>query len=316
MATNHHTIVTCAVTGSADTVGKNPAVPVTPAEIAASAIDAGRAGAAAVHIHVRDPDTGKASMDLALYRQVVERIRASGTDLLINLTTGPGQRFKPSPDDPRIAGPGTTLTWPKERVRHVVELHPELCSLDVATMNMGSAFGEVVMMNLPSQLVTMADAIREAGTKPELEVFDSGHAMLANYLIEQGHIERPPFFQLCLGIQWGAPATASAIRFLTELLPSDAQWAAFGVGRQQFPTVAESVRLGGHVRVGLEDNLYVEKGVLAPSNAALVEKAVEIVEQEGGTVATPAEARTILSVETPRRVPNGLGDTPLAPRPA
>ncbi len=301
MTPNHHTIITCPVTGSADTVQKNPAVPVTPAEIAASAIDAAKAGAAAVHIHVRDPDTGAPSMDLELYRDVVERIRASSTDVVINLTTGPGHRFKPSPENPRMPGPGTTVTWPMERVRHVVELQPELCSLDVATMNMGSAFGEVVMMNLPSQLMAMADAIREAGTKPELEVFDSGHALLANYLIEQGHVERPPFFQLCLGVQWGAPATASAIRFLTELLPSDAYWAAFGVGREQFPMVAEAVRLGGHVRVGLEDNLYVEKGVLAPSNAALVEKAVKIVEQEGGTVATAAEARTILGVESHRR---------------
>ncbi len=289
-------ILTCAVTGSPPTAKKNPAVPVTPAEIARSAIEAAKAGAAIAHIHVRDPATGLASMELDLYREVVDRIRSDATDVVLNLTTGPGQRYAPSEADPRVPGPGTNLTHPERRVQHVVELRPELCSLDVATMASGDAFGSTVMMNTVQHLKIMAAAIRDAGVKPELEVFDSGHIRLANWLIDQGYIRRPPFFQLCLGIEWGAPDTPEAIGFLRGLLPPDASWAAFGIGPRQFPMVAHAAAAGGHVRVGLEDNLYLERGVLAPSNAALVDRAVRLVESLGRTLATPAEARQILGV--------------------
>src|SRR5262245_49404360 len=202
------TILTCAVTGSPPTPKKSPAVPVTPAEIADSAIEAARAGAAIVHIHVRDPETGLASMRLDLYREVVERIRSSPVDVILNLTTGPGQRFAPGDDDPRVPGPGTNLTAPLLRVRHVVELKPELCSLDVATMASGDAVGSTVMMNTVKHLQIMATEIRDAGVKPELEVFDTGHVRLATHLITTGFIQRPAFFQFCLGIEWGAPDSA------------------------------------------------------------------------------------------------------------
>jgi len=285
-------MIACAVTGSADTPGRNPAVPVTPAQIAASAIDAAKAGAAIVHIHVRDPQTTKPSMDGALYREVVERIRASGTDVLINLTTGPGARFIPGADNPLQPAPGSTLSLPAERVRHVVELKPEICSLDMGSMNMGGQ----VFVNTPPHLEAMAVAIRDAGVTPELEVFEAGHLMLAKRMIETGHIKPPGLFQICLGISWGQPATPEAVVYMRSLLPPGCVWFAFGISLHQFPLAAQTVLLGGHVRVGLEDNLYLEKGRLAPSNAALVEKAGKIIEILGDQVATPAEARQILKL--------------------
>jgi uncharacterized protein (DUF849 family) len=285
-------MISCAVTGSADTPARNPAVPVTPTQIAASAVEAAKAGAAIVHIHVRDPNTGKPSMDRGLYREVVERIRSSGTDVLINLTTGPGARFVPGEADPLTPGPGTTLTRPEERVRHVLELRPELCSLDMGSFNMG----ERVFVNTPAHLQKMATAIRNAGVMPELEVFDTGHLLLAKKFIEQGYVRPPGLFQICLGISWSQPATPEAMIYMRNLLPPDCVWFAFGISLHQFPMVAQTVLLGGHPRVGLEDNIYLEKGVLAPSNAALVEKAARIVETLGDHVATPAEARKILGL--------------------
>ena len=285
-------MIACAVTGSADTPGRNPAVPVTPAQIAASAIDAAKAGAAIVHIHVRDPQTTRPSMDPALYREVVECIRASGTDVLINLTTGPGARFIPGLDDPLKPGPGSTLSLPAERVRHVVELAPEICSLDMGSMNMGGQ----VFINTPAHLEAMAVAIRDAGVTPELEVFEAGHLMLAKRLIETGHVKPPGLFQICLGISWGQPATSEAVAYMRGLLPPDCVWFAFGISLYQFPMAAQTVLLGGHVRVGLEDNLYLEKGKLTPSNAALVEKAAKIIEILGDQVATPAQARQMLGL--------------------
>jgi uncharacterized protein (DUF849 family) len=283
-------MIACAVTGSADTPGKNPAVPVTPAQIAQSAIDAAKAGAAIVHIHVRDPQTTKPSMDVAHYREVVQRIRDSGTDVLINLTTGPGARFAPGADDPMKAGPATNLKPAAERVKHVVELRPEICSLDMGSMNMGG----YVFVNTPSILEFMAAAIRDAGIVPELEVFETGHLLLAKRMIETGHIKAPGMFQICLGISWGQPATTEAMTYMRNLLPKDSPWFAFGISLHQFPMVAQSVLLGGHVRVGLEDNIYLGKGQLAPSNAALVEKAARIIEILGDHVATPADARKML----------------------
>jgi 3-dehydrocarnitine:acetyl-CoA trimethylamine transferase len=285
-------IISCAVTGSADSPGKNPAVPVTPEQIAKSSIDAAKAGAAVVHIHVRNPQTTKPSMDGALYREVVERIRASGTDVLINLTTGPGARFEHDPEDPTKASPASTLRGPEDRVRHVVELRPDICSLDMGSLNMGSR----VFINTPAHLQTMAVAIRDVGVLPELEVFETGHLLLAKRMIETGHIKPPGMFQLCLGISWGQPATPEAMTYMRNLLPPGSPWFAFGISLYQFPMVAQAVLLGGHVRVGLEDNLYLEKGKLAPSNAALVEKAAHIIEVLGDQVASPAEAREILGL--------------------
>ncbi len=297
--TTRKTILTCAVTGSPPTVKKNPAVPVTPAQIATACIDAAKAGAAITHVHVRDPETGLASMRLDLYREVVDRIRSASVDVIINLTTGPGQRFAPGDDDPRTPGPGTNLTAPAIRVQHVVELKPEICSLDVATMASGDAFGSTVMMNTVKHLQIMAAAIRDAGVKPELEVFDTGHVRLACHLIKTGYVKSPPFFQFCLGIEWGAPDTPEALGFLRGLIPPDAQWAAFGIGPRQFPLVAMAAAAGGHIRVGLEDNLYLDRGVLAPSNTVLVERAAAIVQSLGGSLATPAEAREILGLAEP-----------------
>ena len=285
-------IISCAVTGSADTPGRNPAVPVTPAQIATSAIDAAKAGAAIVHIHVRDPKSTKPSMDTAHYREVVERIRGSGTDVLINLTTGPGARFTHDERDPSKPSAESVLKSPEERVRHVVELKPDICSLDMGSLNMGDR----VFINTPKHLQAMAVAIKDAGVMPELEVFETGHLLLAKRFIENGYVKPPGMFQICLGISWGQPATTEAMTYMRNLLPPDAPWFAFGISLHQFPMVAQTVLLGGHPRVGLEDNIYLEKGKLAPSNAALVEKAANIIQTLGDQVATPAEARQILGL--------------------
>jgi uncharacterized protein (DUF849 family) len=290
-------MISCAVTGSADTPARNPAVPVTPQQIAQSAIDAAKAGAAIVHIHVRDPQTTRPSMELAHYREVVDRIRQSGCEALINLTTGPGARFVPSEDDPQKPGAGTTLRPSAERVRHIIELKPEICSLDMGSLNMGSQ----VFVNTPAQLEIMATAIRDAGVLPELEAFEAGHLVLAKRMIESGHIKPPGMFQICLGVSWAQPATSEAMAYMRSLLPPDAPWFAFGISLHQFPMAAQAVLLGGHPRVGLEDNLYLEKGKLAPSNAALVEKAGRIIEILGDTVATPADAREILGLKPAAR---------------
>jgi uncharacterized protein (DUF849 family) len=289
------TIITCAVTGNITKPEQHPDLPITPRQIADAAIDAAKAGAAIAHIHVRDPATAAPSMELAHYREVVERIRASDTDLIINLTTGPGGRFVPSDDDPKVAAPGSTLVRPERRVEHVVALQPEICSLDLNTMWFGSA----VVINTPRNAAIMAAAIRKAGVTPELEVFDSGDIQLAHQLLADGVLARPALFQVVLGIRNGFPATPETLLYARSLLPADAMWAAMGIGRMEFPIVAQACLLGGHVRVGLEDNLYLDKGVLAPSNAALVERAVSIVEILGRSVATPAEARTMLGLRTP-----------------
>lgn len=285
------TIVSCAVTGNITTRQQTPHLPVTPEEIANSCIEAARAGAAIIHIHVRHPD-GRPSMELAHYREVVERLRAADEDMVINLTTGPGQRFVPSEADPSVAAPGTTLMRPEPRVAHVQALRPELCSLDLNTMYSGSS----VVINTPANLAIMAQLIAEAGVKPELEVFDSGDIQLGNHFIEQGRLEASTLFQIVLGVRYGAIATPETLMYMKSLLPPAAPWSAFGVGRWEFPMLAQSWLLGGHVRVGLEDNIYLEKGVLAESNAALVAKAVRIVRDLGGRIATPAEARDILGL--------------------
>lgn len=286
------TMIACALTGAADITRKNPAVPVTPEQIARSGIEAAKAGAAIVHIHVRDPATAKPSMALDLYREAVERIRASGIDVLINLTTGAGARFVPDRANPKIGDPTSTLAPPQDRVRHVIALKPDICSLDLGSMNMGP----FVFINTVPHVEEMAAAIRDAGVLPELEVFDPSHIMLAQQLIGSGHVRPSPLVQVCLGVTGGAPATSETMIYMRNLLPEGATWFSFGVGRHQFPMVAQAVLLGGHVRVGLEDNLYLAHGELAPSNAALVEKAVGIINALGGDIASAAEARAMLNL--------------------
>jgi uncharacterized protein (DUF849 family) len=293
-AMSRKVVVTCALTGGFETVDRNPAVPVSPEQIARSALDAAGAGAAAVHIHVRDPETAKPSMALELYQETVERIRAEDKAVLINLTSGPGGRFIPTPEEPLKPAPGTTLTTPDVRMRHIEKLRPEICSLDVGTMN----FGPHVFINTPGHLADMAKRAKAARVKPEIEVFDMGHLELGKKLIGDGLIDAPPLFQLCLGISFGAPATPESMLAMRNNLPPGAIWSAFGISRMQFPMVAQAVLLGGHVRVGLEDNLYLEPGRLAPSNAALVEKAVKIIELLGAPVASPAEARQIFGLRS------------------
>jgi uncharacterized protein (DUF849 family) len=285
------TILCCAVTGNITTRAQHAGLPCTPEEIANACIDAARAGAAIVHIHVRHPD-GRPSMELTHYREVVQRIRSSDVDVVINLTTGPGQRFVPSAEDPKVAAPGTTLMRPEPRVEHVVALRPEICSLDLNTMYSGTS----VVINTPANVRTMAAMIQEAGTLPELEVFDTGDIHLARDLIADGTIARPALFQSVLGVKYGAEASPATLAYMRSLLPEGSRWAAFGIGRFAYPMLAQSFLLGGHVRAGLEDNIYLEKGVLAPDNASLVAKGARIVRELGGTLASAGEAREILGV--------------------
>jgi len=289
-------ILSCAVTGGAPIARNNPAVPVTPAQIAQSAIEAAAAGAAIVHIHVRDPNTAASSMELALYQEVVERIRDSGTDVIINLTTGTGAQFVPGKEDPAVAGPGTEYVLPEIRARHVRALKPDMCSLDLNTM----WFRTRAFINSPEHITQIAAIARKAGALTELEVFDSGDINLAKALMETGAIQPPGFFQIVLGVSYGAAANTETLLYLRNLLPEGAQWAAFGIGAHAFPMLAQALLLGGHVRIGLEDNYYLERGVLAPSNAALVEKAVRIMNSIGFEPATAAEAREMLGLQSVR----------------
>ena len=290
---NWEVFVTCAVTGAGDTVGKHPAIPVTPQQIADAAIEAAKAGAAIAHMHVRDPGTGKGSRKTEYYREVVKRVRDSGTDIIINLTAGMGGDLEIDDQDPRKAGPGTDLVNALERLVHVEELLPEICTLDCGTLNFGD--GNMIYVSTPNQLRAGAKRIRELGVKPELEVFDTGHLWFAKRMHEEGLLEEPPMFQLCLGIPWGAPADTNAMKGMRDMLPAGAVWAGFGIGRMQMPMVAQAVLLGGNVRVGLEDNIWLGRGVHA-SNGSLVQRAVEIVRLMGARTLTPAEARKKLGL--------------------
>ncbi len=291
---NNEVIITCAVTGAGDTVGRHPGVPVTPEQVADAAIEAAKAGAAVAHVHVRDPETGKGSRDPALFREAVERIRDSGTDVVINLTAGMGGDWVPSDDDPSLPGPGTDMIGPAERLAHVEDLKPEICSLDCGTLNFGG--GNEIYISTPAYLKAMAEQVKAWGVKPELEVFDIGHIRFARSMIDAGLIEDPPLFQICLGIPWGAGADTATMMAMRDALPDGALWAGFGISRMEMPMVAQAVVLGGNVRVGLEDNLYLDKGVLA-SNGQLVERAVEIVERLGARVLSPQEARDKLGLK-------------------
>ena len=290
-------IITCAVTGSGDTVGKHPAIPVTPEQIAHAALEAASAGATVVHCHVREPKTGKGTRNVAYYREVMEKIRAKNTDVIINLTAGMGgDLYIGDGETPLKFGEGTDLVGPLERLLHIKELRPEICTLDCGSLNFGD--GQSIVVQTPAQLREQAKLIASYGTKPEMEIFDSGNLWFANQMVKEGLIKDKPLYQLCLGIPWGAPFSTETMAYQKALLPENAIWAAFSIGRQQFHAVAQAVLLGGHVRVGLEDNLYLEKGVYA-SNGNLTEKAVKLIEMLGTKVATPAEGREILGLKKP-----------------
>ena len=293
------TFITCAVTGNLTRPEQTPHLPITPEHIANECLGAVAEGAAAVHIHVRDPNTGRPSMDVALYREVMERVRAKDPTVIINLTTGPGGRFVPSADDPKVYAAGTTLLPPLERVKHVIELRPDVCSLDLNTMNSGPD----VVINTPANVRKMAQAMNAAGVLPELEVFDSGDIHLARDLLSDGTLKGPGLFTIVMGVKYGFASVPGTLFYEKQLLPAGAVWSAFGIGRAEYPMLAQAWLLGGNVRVGLEDNIYLSKGVLARSNAELVAKARRVVEDLGGAIATAAEARAMLGVPPQGRSP-------------
>ena len=288
---NYEVIITCAVTGSGDTAEKHPDLPKSPEQIAAAAIEAAEAGAAVAHIHVRDPQTGEAGRKLEWYQEVVERVRASSTDVVLTLTAGMGGDFMPDKEDPGKGGPGTDMATPDERLAHVKKLHPEICTLDCGTQN----YSTTAYVSTPDMLREMAKIIQELGVKPEIEVFELGQIWFAKQLIKEGLIDEPPLFQLCMGIPWTAEANAENMLALRNMLPENSVWAGFGISRMQMPMVAQAMILGGNVRVGLEDNLYLKRGVLA-SNGQLVERAVEIIERLGGSIMSPQKTREKLGL--------------------
>ena len=284
--------ITVAVTGNLTTPDQTPHLPITPAEIAEACLEAAAAGAAIAHIHVRDPATGQPSMELALYREVVERIRTRNEDLILNLTTGPGGRFAPSRDDPAVAGPGTTLMRPEARVEHIATLRPDVCTLDLNTMNSG---GQIVI-NTPENVRRMARVIREAGVKPEIELFDSGDIALLRDLITDGSLDPAPLCSLVMGVRYGFQVSPETVLYARGLLPEGAIFTAIGIGRHVFTAATQSYLLGGHVRVGIEDGVYLSRGALAPSNAAMVVKIRGILESLGAEIASAAQARELLGL--------------------
>ncbi|WGR62179.1 3-keto-5-aminohexanoate cleavage protein (plasmid) [Paracoccus ferrooxidans] len=292
-------VLTCAVTGDGPIHPRFPNYPVTPAQIADACIEAADAGASVVHIHGRDPETGLGNRSPEIFREIVQRVRERNDRVVINLTTGMGATFVPDPADEAVAHPTTDVASAVERVGHVLENRPELCTLDVTTMNLeGGIAGapDCIFMNTPGTLNRMAQLIREGDVKPEIEVFNPGDILLARRMIEQGLIDPAPLFQICLGVKWSAPADAKTLIYMKELLPEGASWSAFGISRWQMDIVALSTILGGHCRVGLEDNIYLERGVFA-TNGQLVERASRIIADLGCEVATPDEARGILGLD-------------------
>jgi uncharacterized protein (DUF849 family) len=286
------TILTCAVTGNLTKPEMTPYLPITPKQIADSCLGAADAGAAVVHIHVRYPETGKPSMELDHYAEVMHLIKAQNKELIINLTTGPGGRYVPTDGDPKVFAAGTTLCDPLKRVEHVAALKPEICSLDLNTMNSGTD----VVMNTPSNVRKMAKVIREAGVMPELEIFDSGDLNLAKDLIADGTVDGPGLYTFVMGVKYGLNTDPATLLYMRDQLPSGAIWAAFGISRAEFPIVAQAWLLGGHIRVGMEDNIYLEKGVLCESNAQLVSRAKRIIGDLGGQLASSNEARQMLGL--------------------
>ncbi len=287
---NRKVFITCAVTGAGDTTGRSSKVPVTPRQIADDCIAAAQAGAAVVHIHVRNPETGAPARATALYREVIEHIRASKVDMVLNLTAGMGGDLTlGSTENPLPpATEGTDMAGATERLEHVRELLPEICTLDCGTMNFGE--GDYIMTNSPAMLKDMAAQIQALGVRPEIEAFDTGHVLLAKWLQEKGLIDSPSMIQLCMGIPWGAPDDLPTLLAMVNAVPKDWTFSAFSIGRNQLPYVALAILAGGNVRVGLEDNIWLDKGVLA-SNADLVSRAVTIAEGMGCSIMTAAEVR-------------------------
>ncbi|MCM2562955.1 3-keto-5-aminohexanoate cleavage protein [Lutimaribacter sp. EGI FJ00015] len=295
LSMNRNVFITCAVTGSGSTQDRSPHVPRSPKEIADSAIDAARAGAAVVHCHVRDPETGTPSRRLELFREVTERIRAAEVDVVLNLTAGMGGDIvfggveAPLPVD---AG-ATDMIGATERMAHIAECLPEICTLDCGTMNFAEA--DYVMTNTPGMLRAMGAMMTRLGVKPEIEAFDTGHLWFARQLVEEGTLAPQALVQLCMGVPWGAPNDLNTLMAMVNNVPDDWHWSAFSLGRDQMPYVTASVLAGGNVRVGLEDNLYLDRGVLA-TNAQLVERAVTLVENMGARVIGPTEVRETLGL--------------------
>ncbi|MEM7723185.1 MAG: 3-keto-5-aminohexanoate cleavage protein [Pseudomonadota bacterium] len=287
--------ITAAVTGSGSTQDKSPHVPRSPAQIAAAAIDAARAGAAIVHCHVRDPDTGAPRRDPALYREVTELIRASKTDVVLNLTAGMGGdlTFGPPEHPLPLSDVGTDMVGATERLVHIAECRPEICTLDCGTMNFAEA--DYVMTNTPGMLRAMGQMMTDLGVRPEIEAFDTGHLWFAKQLVAEGVLRDPALVQLCMGVPWGAPNDLNTFMSMVNNVPEGWTWSAFSLGRDQMPYAAAAVLAGGHVRVGLEDNLFLEKGVLA-TNAQLVEKAARIITDLGARLLGPEEVRAKLNL--------------------
>ncbi|MBL4750691.1 MAG: 3-keto-5-aminohexanoate cleavage protein [Amylibacter sp.] len=291
---NQNVFITCAVTGSGSSQDRSPHVPRSPKQIAESAIEAARAGAAIVHCHVRDPETGVPSRDLKLYREVTDRVRDADIDVVLNLTAGMGgDMVFGAPSAPLPLGKGTDMISAEERVAHIAECLPEICTLDCGTMNFAEA--DYVMTNTPGMLEAMGTMMEGFGVKPEIEAFDTGHLWLAKNLVEKGILKSPALVQLCMGIPWGAPDDLNTFMAMVNNVPSDWNWSAFSIGRNEMPYVAAAVLAGGNVRVGLEDNLWLAKGQLA-TNAQLVSRAVTIIEAMGATVMGPQEVREKLNL--------------------
>ena len=293
---NFDVFITCAVTGAGDTAGRSPLVPVTPEQIAAAAIEAARAGAAIAHIHVRDPETGRGARDPRLYREVVERVRSADVDVVLNLTAGMGGDLVLGGEDAPLPhdAAATDMAGAAERLEHIAQLLPEICTLDCGTMNF-AAGGDYVMVNTPGMLRAMARRVQELGVRPELEVFDTGHLVMVKQLIAEGLIDPPPLIQLCTGIPYGAPDDPGTLLAMRNQLPEGAVFSAFSIGRMQLPFVALAPIVGGNVRVGLEDNLMLARGVPA-TNGQLVERAVQILQAMNVRILTAAEVRTKLGL--------------------
>ena len=288
-------ILTCAVTGENQYDKAHPSFPITPQQIADAALEAEQAGASTVHLHVRNPETGEGARDPELFLDMATRVRENDVKAVINITCGGGAIFCPDPEDEGRAGPGSDLASAENRVRHIEMCLPEVCSLDVTTQNQLDGDKSYVYLNTEYTLRKMAKRFQELGVKPEIEVFAPGDILLANKMLEEGLFDAPPLYQIVMGTRWGLPATPETMIYMRNLLPKGALWAAFGIARMQMPMVAQATLLGGNVRVGLEDNLYLRRGVFA-SNGQLVEQAKNIIEYLGYEIATPDEAREMMGL--------------------
>lgn len=286
------TIITAAITGSATTKEQTKYLPITPEEIANSSLESAEAGASIVHIHVRDPETGKPSMNIDYYEDVVNKIRKQNKDVLINLTTGPGALYVPDYKNLNQGNEYSKILNANDRVQHILLLKPDLCSMDFNTMHM--AKGDSIRINLKRITKDMLNLIQKVGTKPELEIFDSGDFRIAQEFVDEGLVKGKPFYQFVMGVKYGWGASTNTLQYALKELRSGATWSAFGIGKDEMTMVAQSVILGGHVRVGLEDNIYTSKGILAKSNAELVIMAKDIIRLLGGEVASPKDTRNIL----------------------